>query len=267
MHRALPSQVSCRFSDGIPGTEPSVQSTVPNAMLMEPPDFSGMDGYCKTMLLGLAYSAALPGVGWQGLVIGLGGAVLPRFILKLFPGSAVRVVELDPVVCDVAANYFGCDGFGWLEDSTERLEVHAADGKKHILDDGRSECYDMICIDAFDNDGVPVQFVTEEVVSTCHRLLKPNGVLNINTWIVHDLVSLGIVKKCLAHFPSVESFITRDKLNRVIISQKEQSTTLETNTLQDLEELSGIALVEAASQEFEQRLPRVSGRQRQAQRA
>merc|ERR1712046_318726 len=117
----------------------------------------------------------------------------------------------------------------------------------------------MICIDAFDNDGVPVQFVTPELIAQAHRLLRPNGMLVLNTWVVHDLVSYGCVRKCLAEFGVVESFITRDKLNRVVITQKDPGNTiLNSDTLETLELMSQIPFRSVAHEEFEQRLPRVS---------
>lgn len=40
------------------------------------------------------------------LVIGLGGGGLPQFLRDFVPGVSVEVVELDPVVLDVAKEWF-----------------------------------------------------------------------------------------------------------------------------------------------------------------
>ena len=42
--------------------------------------------------------AQLPRAGWRALVVGLGGGILPRFLLNTFGECSVDVVELDPVV-------------------------------------------------------------------------------------------------------------------------------------------------------------------------
>eukprot|EP00656_Telonema_subtile_P046015 TRINITY_DN52314_c0_g1_i1.p1 TRINITY_DN52314_c0_g1~~TRINITY_DN52314_c0_g1_i1.p1 ORF type:complete len:164 (+),score=62.85 TRINITY_DN52314_c0_g1_i1:148-639(+) len=133
VHR-VQDELEMRFCDNLPGEEPSVQSTVNQAMLLEPPSFASMDGYCKTMLLGLGTASELPQLGWKALVIGLGGGVLPRFLVKSFPEASVEVVELDPVVVKVAEKHFGCSGIGLDGHGMERLQLHAADGKQFIIE-------------------------------------------------------------------------------------------------------------------------------------
>jgi len=269
VHRVTDGQdesLELRFEDDIPGNEPSVQSAVPQGMLCSSPNFSAVDGYCKTMLLALTYypPAQLPRAGWKALVVGLGGGILPRFLLNTFGGCCVDVVELDPVVVSVAQTFFGC-GPHLAADGTERLTLHAADGKQFILDMATKQqsVYDMIFIDAFDNDGVPSQFLTQDLVDASEQLLKPAGCFVVNTWVVHDLVSYGAMRKCLSCMPQLESYTTSDRLNRVVIAQKGPAQNVtDVETTQLLQQQTGIPFAQVRLVELEQRLPRVSGRQR-----
>lgn len=55
------------------------------------------------------------------IIIGLGAGLLPMFLHRSMPFLDIEVVELDPVVLDLAK-----DHFGFTED--EKLKVHVADG-------------------------------------------------------------------------------------------------------------------------------------------
>lgn len=59
------------------------------------------------------------------LLVGLGGGGLPQFLRDFVPNVTVEVVELDPVVMDVAKEWFG-----FLPD--DRLTVTLGDGLERI---------------------------------------------------------------------------------------------------------------------------------------
>ncbi|XP_058103272.1 uncharacterized protein LOC131246849 isoform X2 [Magnolia sinica] len=59
------------------------------------------------------------------VVIGLGAGLLPMFLRRCMPFSYIEVVELDPMILDLAK-----DHFGFIED--EKLKVHIADGIRFV---------------------------------------------------------------------------------------------------------------------------------------
>ncbi|KAF8402117.1 hypothetical protein HHK36_013069 [Tetracentron sinense] len=59
------------------------------------------------------------------VVIGLGAGILPMFLCGCMPFLDIEVVELDPMILDVARNYFG-----FTED--KQLKVHIADGIQFV---------------------------------------------------------------------------------------------------------------------------------------
>ena len=63
------------------------------------------------------------------LVIGLGGGSLPLFIHDYFLQCIIDVVEIDPVMLEVAARWFD-----FLPE--DRLKVHIADGLAYVASFG-----------------------------------------------------------------------------------------------------------------------------------
>lgn len=59
------------------------------------------------------------------LMVGLGGGGLAQFLRDFVPGASVEVVELDPVVLEVAKDFFGFRADG-------RLTVSIGDGIERI---------------------------------------------------------------------------------------------------------------------------------------
>ena len=104
--------------------------------------------------LELAYARVMP-VGLavvekpkRMLIVGLGGGTVPSFLHKHYPKTTIDVVDIDPVVVDVAKKFFA-----FREDDT--LHAYVADGRRFI-----EKCknpYDIIFLDAFGSGhaGVP----------------------------------------------------------------------------------------------------------------
>ncbi|XP_052189283.1 uncharacterized protein LOC127799356 isoform X2 [Diospyros lotus] len=70
-------------------------------------------------------SASSTGIMVKTVVIGLGAGLLPIFLHRCLPILYIEVVELDPVVLDLARDYFG-----FREDS--HLKVHITDGVQFV---------------------------------------------------------------------------------------------------------------------------------------
>lgn len=110
------------------------------------------------------------------LIVGLGGGTIPSFLHKHYPDVTIDVVDIDPVVVDVAKRYFG-----FREDAT--MHAHVADGRRFI-----EECkdpYDLIFLDAFSAENIPYALVTREFLQAVRRALTPDGVVVGNVWSRH----------------------------------------------------------------------------------
>ncbi len=112
----------------------------------------------------------------RALIIGLGGGVITRAVRDVAPGIHVDTVELDPAVVDVAKRYFGFRENG-------HVKTYVNDGRVFIRQQNRKKAhYDIVMIDACDNDFVPEHLLTKEFMQEIQTLLNPGGVVVANSF-------------------------------------------------------------------------------------
>lgn len=109
----------------------------------------------------------------RALLIGLGGGSVPKRFLRDYPRVRLDVVELDPVVEEVARRYFALP-----ED--ERLRVVVEDGRRFVDGLQPEEQYDLIMLDAYYADAIPFHLATREFLESARAHLAPGGVLAVN---------------------------------------------------------------------------------------
>ena len=110
------------------------------------------------------------------LMVGLGGATLPRVYAELYPEAEQDLVEIDQAVVRVAREYFDFE-------PTERMNVVVRDARvfvKRALAAG--EKYDYVMLDAFTGDYIPEHLLTQEFLEEVQGILAPGGVLVANTF-------------------------------------------------------------------------------------
>ena len=69
--------------------------------------------------------------------------------------------------------------FTYLRDTAARVEVAMGDGRL-VLDSEPDQHFDILVMDAFSGDSVPVHLITREAFRTYFRHLKPGGILAVN---------------------------------------------------------------------------------------
>lgn len=110
------------------------------------------------------------------LVIGLGGGTLPRTLAKLLPDARIDTVEIDAAVTRVARSWFQFQ-------SDTRMPVYEEDGRTFVRRMGRQGArYDLVMLDAYDNEYIPEHLLTKEFLLEARALLAPGGVLAANTF-------------------------------------------------------------------------------------
>jgi len=120
------------------------------------------------MLHGLAraYVARVDDV----LCIGMGIGVVPMQFAQ--DGSKVDLVEINPAVVPVAQQYFNFE--------PAKVNLIIADGRYYL--NRTPKQYDAVVVDAFLGDSCPSHLMTREAFRAMRRVLKPEGVLVINTF-------------------------------------------------------------------------------------
>ena len=150
--------------------------------------------YTDLFHLGIAYNPDARNV----LFVGLGAGSSEKRMWRDFPQLRLQVVELDPVVVDVAYEYFALP-------RDPRLKVDVGDGRRFLAGNGRR--WDVIVIDAFFADAIPAHLVTQEFLALARSRLAPGGVVVTNA--IGALAGRGsrlfrsIYKTYRTAFPSV----------------------------------------------------------------
>jgi len=111
------------------------------------------------------------------LLIGLGGCSLLHFLLRSFPSSSVDVVEIRQQVIDLAYEYF------LLPKWNRNLKIFHAAGEEFIMSQAEgSRNYDLIIVDAFDDNGPASALSGAPFLSACRHRLKEDCVCVMNLW-------------------------------------------------------------------------------------
>jgi SAM-dependent methyltransferase len=101
-------------------------------------------------------------------VIGLGAGTLAAYGN---PGDHIRFYEINPAVQPIAANLFT-----YIRDSGAQVDVVEGDARES-LENETPQHFDVLVIDAFTGDSIPLHLLTKEAVSLYLRHLAPGGIL------------------------------------------------------------------------------------------
>ncbi len=133
--------------------------------------------YTRMMMAGLLLRPSPERI----LMIGLGGGTLPAALAELYPDAAIDVVEIDPSVVRVAAEFFGYV-------PSANTSVFTQDGRVFIKRAAlNGATYDLIMLDAFNGDYIPEHLMTREFLQETRSLLVPGGVVVANTFSISQL--------------------------------------------------------------------------------
>jgi len=142
-------------------------------------------------------------------VIGLGGGTLPMRLRELLPDAVIDTVEIDAAVVKAAREYFG------FKDDP-RMTVHEEDGRVFVKKAMKAKTqYDLIMLDAFEDDYIPEHLLTKEFLEEVKSILAPGGVIAANTF-----SSSGLYPHESATYAAVfGTFYNLKSSNRVIWAQ------------------------------------------------
>ncbi|HWB32529.1 MAG TPA: fused MFS/spermidine synthase [Acidobacteriaceae bacterium] len=101
-------------------------------------------------------------------VIGLGAGTMAAYGQ---PGDVFRFYEINPLVEPIARNLFT-----YLRDSKAAISVEHGDGRALLANESPQD-YDVLVVDAFSGDAIPVHLLTREAMQVYRRQLAPDGVI------------------------------------------------------------------------------------------
>ena len=101
-------------------------------------------------------------------VIGLGAGTVAAYGR---PGDRIRFYEINPLVLPIADNLFT-----YLRDSPAAISFADGDARTSLAREAPQH-FDVLVIDAFSGDAIPLHLLTTEAVALYRRHLAPNGIL------------------------------------------------------------------------------------------
>ena len=121
-------------------------------------------------------------------VVGLGVGTIAAYGRA---GDKIRFYELDPEVAKIS-----CRIFTFLNDSRATIDVAIGDGRLLLASEPTHD-FDVLVLDAFTSDAVPVHLLTQQAFEIYLRQLAPRGLLLVNVSNRHlavDRVVRGIAE-------------------------------------------------------------------------
>jgi spermidine synthase len=105
-------------------------------------------------------------------VIGLGTGTIAAYGQ---PGDVFRFYDINPDIKIIATGWFS-----FLKDSPAQVEVVMGDARVQLereLAEGHPQNFDVLAVDAFSSDAIPIHLLTAECAGIYRRHLKPDGAL------------------------------------------------------------------------------------------
>lgn len=105
------------------------------------------------------------------LMLGGGTFTLPQQMAMRYPKSEIDVVEIDPVLADVAREHFFY---------TDPPNVNLIFQDARTYSNQTDKQYDIVVVDVYGNTDIPFTFMTKEYGEAVRRITKPGGVVLVN---------------------------------------------------------------------------------------
>jgi spermidine synthase len=164
---------------------------------------------------GLFLTALALAPGRRILLVGLGGGYLPGIFTRFLPDLQLTVLEVDPLVAELAGTYFG-----FAPGPNIRLVL--ADGRDFLAGE-EPAAFDQIWLDAFSGNYVPDHLSGLAFLTLCRDRLAPGGLLAQNLHQSRPLAFQNQLKTTLAAFgPFLLALEGRRCGNAVVITRREE---------------------------------------------
>ena len=143
-------------------------------------------------------------------VIGLGAGTLAAWGAK---GDTYRFYDINPAVVRLAH-----EEFTYLSDSDAEIEIALGDARLS-LEREPPQHFDLLVIDAFSSDAIPVHLITVEALDVYRRHMKPDGVIAFH--VTNRFLDLVPVVQALANARGMRSVWVDDDGDDAIASRSD----------------------------------------------
>ncbi|KAF7961501.1 spermidine synthase [Cupriavidus sp. UYMU48A] len=164
-------------------------------------------GYTRTMMGFLLLHPAPARIS----MIGLGGGSLAKYCYRYLANTKVVAIEINPAVIALREQF-------QIPPDDERFEVVCADGAEYVANQNARP--DVILVDGFLADGMPVQLGTADFYASCHARLADNGVLVANFLESDPDIALYLEEASTAFGQSMSLSLAEDSANYTLFAWK-----------------------------------------------
>lgn len=126
--------------------------------------------YCEGSGIALAVQA-LPAGSRRIGVVGLGTGTIATFGRA---GDTLRLYEINPAILQLATTRFT-----YLSNCLAQVEVAMGDARLSLEREPPQQ-FDLLALDAFSSDAIPVHLLTREAFELYNRHLKPDGIIAVH---------------------------------------------------------------------------------------
>jgi hypothetical protein len=133
-------------------------------------------------------------------IIGLGTGTIASYGAK---GDVYRFYDINPAVPGIAHSYFT-----YLDDSDAKVETVLGDARLN-LEREAPQGFDVLAIDAFSSDAIPVHLITSEAIDVYLKHMKSGGVIAFH--LTNRFLDLVPVVKALADAHGLRASWIRDE--------------------------------------------------------
>ena len=140
-------------------------------------------------------------------VIGLGTGTIATYGAK---GDTYRFYDINPDVIASAQREFT-----YLADSAATIELPLGDARLSLEREPKQN-FDVLVVDAFSSDAIPVHLITSEALATYKRHMKPGGVIAFH--VTNRYLNLIPVVKALADAQGLSAILVRDDTKDTLTS-------------------------------------------------
>jgi hypothetical protein len=169
--------------------------------LLPPRRLSATTYYARNSGAALALRSCCDGPKRVG-VIGLGAGSLAAYGR---PGDVFRFYEINPQVKQIAQSVFT-----YVRESQAKVDVVLGDARLSLTSEPPQR-FDVLLIDAFSGDAVPVHLLTKEAFALYQNHLAPTGILAFH--VSNSYLHLAPVVRQLADYFGKESKLITNKTN------------------------------------------------------
>lgn len=164
-------------------------------------------------------------------LIGLGAGTLAVYGKA---GDVYRFYEINPQVIDLAQKEFT-----FMRDSQARIEIVQGDARLS-LEKEAPHGFDVLAVDAFSGDTIPIHLITREAMAVYLRHMNPEGIMAFH--VTNRYISLAPVVELLARDQGLHSVLIHDEAENSPLRRTDWVLVARDNRV-----LQQIAILDAAS--------------------